>query len=135
MISMAAKEVRAHKRYLVSWDATLHQDGRAWECKVVDVSPGGAKIRIGERLTINSEVMLTIDRRGDFPGEVRWQDGNFAGICFLEDTGVVRARLRGSVAAHHASWRARLPAHHRRSGGVNSSEKEKGRPCDRPTVE
>jgi hypothetical protein len=104
MISMAAKEIRAHKRHLVSWDATLHQDGHAWECKVADVSPGGAKIRIAECLTINSEVILTIDRRGDFPGEVRWQEENFAGIRFLEDTGVVRARLRGSVAAHHATW-------------------------------
>jgi hypothetical protein len=104
MISMVAQEIRAHKRQPVSWDARLHQDGRTWECKVVDISPGGAKIRIAERLTINSEVMLTIDRRGDFPGEVRWQEENFAGIRFLEDAGVVRARLRGRVAAHHATW-------------------------------
>jgi hypothetical protein len=103
MISMVAKDIRAHKRKLVSWDATLHQDGRAWPCKVVDVSPGGAKIRIDERLTIDSRVMLTIDRRGDFPGKVRWQDENLAGICFLEDAGVVQARLRGRVAANHAS--------------------------------
>jgi|Tabmets5t2r1_1033131.scaffolds.fasta_scaffold354429_1 PilZ domain len=104
MISVVPKEIRAHKRHLVSWDATLHQDGRPWECKVVDVSPGGATIRIAERLTIDSRVTLTIDRRGDFPGEVRWQDENFAGLRFLEDVAVVRARLRGSVAAHHATW-------------------------------
>jgi hypothetical protein len=85
MISMVAQDIRAHKRQRVSWDATLHQDGRAWGCKVVDVSPGGAKIRIDERLTIDSRVMLTIDRRGDFAGEVRWQDENSAGLRFLED--------------------------------------------------
>jgi PilZ domain len=108
MISMVAKEIRAHKRKRVSWDATLQQGGLAWACKVVDVSPGGAKIRIDERLTINSQVMLTIDRLGNFPGEVRWEDEDFAGIRFLEDPGVVQARLRGSVAAHHATWPGRL---------------------------
>jgi hypothetical protein len=104
MISVAAKEIRAHERKRVLWHATLQQDGRTWACKVVDVSPGGAKIRIDERLTIDSEVILTIDRLGNFPGEVRWQDADFAGIRFLEDADVVRARLRGSVAAHHATW-------------------------------
>jgi hypothetical protein len=50
--------------------------------------------------------MLTIERLGNFPGEVRWQDEDFTGISFLEDAGVVEARLRGSVAAHHAAWLA-----------------------------
>jgi PilZ domain len=109
MISMVAQEIRAHKRQRVSWDARLHQDGCTLECKVVDVSPGGAKIRIDERLTIDSRVMLTIARIGDFSGEVRWQDENFAGARFLADAGVVRARLRGSVAAHHPTW-AGLPS-------------------------
>jgi hypothetical protein len=87
----------------VLWDATLQQDGHTRECKVVDVSPCGATIRIDQRLTINSRVTLTIGRLGDFPGEVRWQDENFAGVRFLEDAGVARARLRGSVAAHRAT--------------------------------
>jgi PilZ domain len=104
MMSMVAKEIRAHERKRVLRDATLQQDGRTWECKAADISPGGVKIRIYERLTINSQVVLTIDRLGNFPGEVRWQDEDFAGIHFLEDAGVVQARLRGSVAAHHATW-------------------------------
>ena len=67
------------------WDATLHQDGRIRECKAVDLSNGGTKIRIDVRLPINSCVVLVIDRLGQFPGEVRWQDKNFAGISFLQD--------------------------------------------------
>jgi PilZ domain len=104
MISVGVKEIREHKRKWVLWDATLQQDGRTWECKAIEISPGGVRIRIRERLTINSQVMLTIERLGNFPGEVRWQDEDFAGINFLEDAGVVQARLRGSVAAHHAAW-------------------------------
>jgi PilZ domain len=104
MIALGVKEIREHQRKWVSWDATLQQDGRTWECKVIEISPGGTRIKIGESLTITSQVMLTIERLGNFPGEVRWQDEDCAGISFLEDTGVVRARLRGSVAAHHAAW-------------------------------
>jgi PilZ domain len=104
MVSVAAEEIRKHERKRVLWDASLQQDGRTWECKAVEISPGGARIRIGERLTLNSQVTLRIERFGNFPGEVRWQDEDFAGIDFLEDAGVVQARLRGSVAAHHATW-------------------------------
>jgi hypothetical protein len=77
----------------VLWNAKLHHGGRTWACKAVDISPGGAKIRIDERLTINSWVLLTIDRVGSFPGEVRWQNENLAGIRFLEDAAVVEVRL------------------------------------------
>jgi hypothetical protein len=104
VISIAVKEIRAHERKRVLWNATLHQNGCIWECKAIEISPGGVRIRIDERLTINSKVVLTIERLGNFPGEVRWQDEDFAGIGFLEGAGVVQARLRGSVAAHHATW-------------------------------
>jgi PilZ domain len=94
VISIVAKEARAHKRKRVLWGAILDQDGRTWECKVADVSPGGAKIRIDERLTIDSTVVLTIEGIGSFPGEVRWQNEDFAGIRFVEDAGVVEDRLQ-----------------------------------------
>jgi PilZ domain len=94
MISVVAKEIREHERKRLSWNAKLHQDGYIWKCKAVDISPGGVKIQTDERLAINSRVLLTIGRVGSFPGEVRWQDENFAGIRFLEDAGVVEERLR-----------------------------------------
>ena len=80
MISMVAKEIRGHDRSvtwhqrwakLVLWDPKLHQERGVWKCKAVDISPGGVKIQIAERLAINSRVLLTIGRVGSFPGEVR----------------------------------------------------------------
>jgi PilZ domain len=71
MTSMVAKEIRAHKRKRVLWDATLHQDGRIWACEAVHISPGGVKIRIDQRLAIKSRVVIAIDRLGSFPSEVR----------------------------------------------------------------
>jgi PilZ domain len=90
---MIAKIPRAYKRKRVLWDAKLRQDDRIFECEAFHISPGGAKIRIDEQLAINSKVVLTISRLGSFPGEVRWQNENFAGIRFLEDAAVVERRL------------------------------------------
>ena len=92
---MTAKIPRAHERRPVLWDAKLHQGGRIWECEAVDACPGGVKIRIEERLAINSRVVLAIDHLGSFQGEVLWQTQEFAGIRFLEDPDVVEEHLQG----------------------------------------
>ena len=84
---------RAHQRRRVLWHADLHVGGRSWECKVVDVSPGGVKIMINDALAINSRVIIAIERAGTFPGEVLWQNQEFAGIQFLEEPEVVEERL------------------------------------------
>jgi hypothetical protein len=98
-VSAMVKAHRAHERKSVSWNAKLHQDGCILDCKAVDVSAGGAKIRIDERLPINSWVVLSIDAVGNFPGEVRWQDKSFAGIRFLQDAAVVEERLCDALGA------------------------------------
>ena len=61
------------------------------------ISAGGARIRIRERFEINSTVVLMIERLGAFPGEIRWQRGNYAGIRFLKDAQVVEKRLRAAL--------------------------------------
>lgn len=75
------------------------------KCKVVDVSDGGAKIQIHERLAINSWVALVVESLGIFPGDVRWRDESFVGICFLQDPAIVEARLRSAPLG--AVYRAR----------------------------
>ena len=91
---MTAVIPRAHERKRVLWDVMLNQNGRMWRCTAFDVSPGGVKIRIAEPLAIDSKVVIAIDRAGNFPGEVRWQDKGLAGIRFLEDAAVVEERLQ-----------------------------------------
>ena len=91
---MTAMIPRAHERKRVLWDVMLNQNGRMWKCTAFDISPGGIKIRIAQPLPINSRVVIAIDRAGNFPGEVRWQDRGLAGIGFLEDAAVVEERLQ-----------------------------------------
>ena len=75
------------------------------DCRVINLSDGGAKIRVKERLAINSWVALVVECLGIFPGEVRWHDESFAGICFLQDPAIVEARLRSAPLG--AVYRAR----------------------------
>ena len=86
-------EQRVSRRQPVLWSAKLHRDGRVLECQTLHISAGGARIRISERFEINSTVVLVIDRVGAFPGELRWQEGDYAGISFMEDAQTVAKRL------------------------------------------
>ena len=80
------------------WSARLHRDGRVLECPTLHISAGGARIRISQRFEINSTVVLVIDRVGAFPGEIRWQRGNYVGIRFMEDAQIVEERLRTAIS-------------------------------------
>ena len=90
-------EQRVSRRKPVLWSAKLHCDGRVLECLTLHTSAGGARIRISERFEINSTVVLMIDRVGAFPGEIRWQAGDYAGVSFLEDAQTVERRLRAAL--------------------------------------
>ena len=90
-------EQRVRRRKSVLWSARLHRDGRVLECPTLHISAGGARIRISERFEINSTVVLVIDRVGAFPGEIRWQEGDYAGVSFMEDAQTVEKRLRAAL--------------------------------------
>ena len=77
----------------------MHENNRSLACAACDISTGGAKIRIGERLTLNSKVLLTIDRVGSFLGEIRWQRENYAAIRFLEEASTIEELLHRATLA------------------------------------
>jgi PilZ domain len=78
-------ECQIAPRWAGFWNVSLH------------ISAGGARIRISERFEINSTVVLVVDRLGAFPGEVRWQEGDYAGVSFLEDAQTVERRLSAAL--------------------------------------
>ena len=107
---MRALDPRTAGRKRVLWSATLHANDRSLACAACDISKGGARIRVAERLAVNSKVVLTIDRLGSFLGEIRWQRENYAAIRFLEEGSTIeellhRATLASSEAADAAGGR------------------------------
>ncbi|WP_169816636.1 PilZ domain-containing protein [Rhodovibrio salinarum] len=108
--TLSRQDRRAHRRSRVLWGATLMADGVDGEvtCTVVDISAGGAKLMLNEKLigrdpdllsvvTPGERVTLSVRASGSVPAEVVWQEGDRAGLRFLIDPADVRARFPGVV--------------------------------------
>jgi hypothetical protein len=65
-------------------EASLCIAGRFRRVQVEDISLGGARILLAERLPPDAELFLTIEGLPDLPGTIRWQSGGQAGITFAE---------------------------------------------------
>lgn len=100
--SITAKPVRAvpverrrHKRVGLSWLATLRISGGLYDCLVIDLSLGGAKVALGENMALApaDQVTLVIDKIGAFRAEAVWRRGAFAGLRFRDPPETVAATL------------------------------------------
>jgi len=82
----AAIERRRHRRVGLSWLATLRFSGGLYDCLVIDLSLGGAKVRLGEDMALAPAdlVGLVIDKIGAFRAETVWRRGNFVGLRFQD---------------------------------------------------
>lgn len=68
-------EVRAHAR--------LKVDESVWRVELRDLSQGGAKICIEEKLPVDQDAVVTIDGLRPLKAIIRWQDATQAGLEFL----------------------------------------------------
>lgn len=76
---------RKFERKTALSNATLIIGGAGISCNVVDISPGGAKIKADAELDTGKSVILKIDHFGDFPADIVWQRNNFHGLAFHGD--------------------------------------------------
>lgn len=79
----AAEEKRRFRRTSVLWRGRLYAAGKTHEVRVLNVSPGGAKLR-GPTLPENAAVILTVDRAGEVPARVVWCERELIGLRFLD---------------------------------------------------
>lgn len=84
-IAQAAEEKRRFRRVSVLWRGRLYAAGKTHEVRVLNVSPGGAKLR-GPALPENTAVILTVDRAGDVPARVVWCEREQIGLRFLDSS-------------------------------------------------
>ena len=76
---------RQHQRHGVCFAASVNLGERIVGGEVRDISAGGAKVEVGQAVTLNSMITLSIDRFGDFKGQVTWSENTTIGLNFSED--------------------------------------------------
>lgn len=80
------RKMREHTRAAVFWSGAVRGGREDVECVVLNMSPGGAKVRLLKRFVGDgSPVILHVDRLGGYTCEVVWTEGNTMGLRFLRD--------------------------------------------------
>lgn len=72
-----------HARSWVLYMARLTVGAEEVDCEVLNVSMGGAKLRLSKPVDCGARVALTIDPHAPLPAKVAWQSGQDLGIEFL----------------------------------------------------
>lgn len=77
-------EKRRHKRKPVIWSARVETETGQAECIILDLSLGGAKLRVPAQAKAHQPVTLVIDRFGAINGEVAWCRSGQMGLRFTD---------------------------------------------------
>ena len=80
-----AAALRSSVRKRVLWAAKLALGARRFDCVVVDLSLGGARLHFVEPITIGAMVTLTLERLGALRAEVVWQEERSIGLRFVDE--------------------------------------------------
>lgn len=91
-----------HVRTPVYREGWLEVDGEAVDCTIVDISPGGAKIRVSRPLPRNQAVTLRIGQAFSGEADSVWQSGEYVGLAFVEAPEVVEGKIQSIVRKANA---------------------------------
>ena len=80
-----AAALRRTIRKRVLWAAKLAHGAKRYDCVVVDLSLGGARIYLAQPLGQGDLVTLALDRMGTLRAEVVWQEGHSIGLRFTDE--------------------------------------------------
>jgi len=83
-IGVGTGERRRTIRKHVLWAGQLSANARQLDCAILDVSLGGARIRVNEEVPARGPIAIACDRFGTFHAEVIWEKNHVAGLRFLE---------------------------------------------------
>jgi len=91
-----AADRRRHPRVGVMWMSTLQVQRAFYDCIVIDLSRGGAKLVFAEPhdFAPGTSVALVIERFGTFRAETVWRRASLAGIRFLDPPETIAAAFR-----------------------------------------
>jgi hypothetical protein len=89
-------ERREHARKPVLWAARLDTSLGSFDCIVLNLSLGGARLDLSAPI-VPREVCLVLERYGALRAEVVWQVSDGIGIRFLGGTEEVARVLHGAL--------------------------------------
>jgi hypothetical protein len=92
---LAALRHTVRKRVL--WAAQLQVSSKRYDCIVVDLSLGGARLHFAEPIEKGEKVVLLLDRVGNFGAEVIWQQERSIGVRFTDDPQHIAQRIGGRL--------------------------------------
>lgn len=75
---------RQHKRKPVLWGARLATSDGEFECIALDLSLGGAKLRMAEPPEAGQTATLVLDRFGALAAEIVWRRADLIGLRFTD---------------------------------------------------
>ena len=81
----SASDHRGHARQTVLVAGRLHSEDERQTCEVVNISVGGAKLRVLGVYCPGQELALEIKACGRVPGVVAWVRGDEVGLKFSGD--------------------------------------------------
>ncbi len=100
-------ERQKHPRHSTLCPGKLVSGDEEVDCEVLNVSVGGAMIRVAQPIETNSQVRVKILRVGEFTGRIAWRNGTTLGVEFQDELTEL-ARLVEDVLSTEA------PIHERR---------------------
>ncbi|HEY1506394.1 MAG TPA: PilZ domain-containing protein [Stellaceae bacterium] len=91
------KEFRRFRRKSVILASTLETAHGGVQCVALDLSLGGARIRVQEKLELQEEVTLVLAKFGRFPGLVAWRNAWEVGLQFNDTPEEVARRFGNDI--------------------------------------
>jgi PilZ domain len=96
----ALRDRRRHDRVRVGWLATLRLPSGLFECLIINLSPGGAKIKLSEGVALapGEAAALVVGKFGTFRADTVWRRADTVGLSFRDPPETVTAAF-GEVLA------------------------------------
>ena len=84
---------RRHERTIIALTAEIAIGESSRSCDVLNISPGGAKLRADGKLKTGQQLTLLMGDMAPLATEVRWSSGDKHGLRFTDDPETIGATI------------------------------------------
>ena len=91
----SAEYQRKDTRETILTQARIMADGDWHNCRILNISTGGAKLQIDRRISHGTPISLQIGEFGQFGATVAWQQDTEVGVKFTHDALEMAAVIMG----------------------------------------